>query len=164
MSWSHHGTPVWYIDPSLYHYRCIHCYMPTTGIVCISDTLQYTPKAFAFPNTTTEEYPQQAILDTILIIQVPLEENYFLTLRRCNRCFDQADCSYFSEKNSSASLANFTIASNVTADLESRSITANHQPSTCTSSEGGTCCGTSKGENTHAITHTTSEGESLTTS
>ena len=60
-SWSHHDTSGWYIGTSLDHYRCIKCYMPVTGILRIIDTLQYTPKAFVFPKTTTEYYLQQTI-------------------------------------------------------------------------------------------------------
>ena len=58
-SWGHHGTPGYYIGPSLYHYICIQCDMPTTDIVRITDTLQYIPKAFVLPETTTEYYLQQ---------------------------------------------------------------------------------------------------------
>ena len=52
-SWGHHCTPGWYIGPSLDYYRYLQCYMPTTGIVRITDTLQYIPKIFALPTTTT---------------------------------------------------------------------------------------------------------------
>ena len=68
-SWGHHGTKGWYIGPSLDDYRCMHCYMPATGIVQITDILQYIPKAFAFPKTTTEDYLQQAIGKIIAIIK-----------------------------------------------------------------------------------------------
>ena len=51
--WVHHGTTGWYIGKSLDHYICMQCYMPATGIVRIADTLQYIPKKFAFPTTTT---------------------------------------------------------------------------------------------------------------
>ena len=68
-SWGHHGTLVWYIGPSLDHYRCMQFYMPATSIVRITDTLQYTPKAFASPNT--EDFLQQAIRDIIAITKKP---------------------------------------------------------------------------------------------
>ena len=45
--------------------------MPTTGIVRVTDTLKYTPKAFALTKTTTEYYLQKAIRDIILIIKDP---------------------------------------------------------------------------------------------
>ena len=70
-SWGHYGTPSWYIDTSLYHYRCMQCYMPATGIVRITDTLQYIPKTFALPTTTTEEHLQLAIGDIITITKDP---------------------------------------------------------------------------------------------
>ena len=39
----------------------MQCYVPATGIVRITDTLKYIPKAYAFPKTTTKYYLQQAI-------------------------------------------------------------------------------------------------------
>ena len=51
----------------------MQCYMLVTGIVRITDTLQYTPKTFAFPKTTTEYYLQQAIGDIISIMKDPLK-------------------------------------------------------------------------------------------
>ena len=32
-SWGHHGTKGWYIGPSIDHYRCMQCYIHSTGIV-----------------------------------------------------------------------------------------------------------------------------------
>ena len=69
ISWGHHGTPVWYIGPSLDQYICMQYYMPTTGIVRITDTLQCIPKAFAFPKKPTEDYLQQAIGDLTVIMK-----------------------------------------------------------------------------------------------
>ena len=43
-SWGHHGTLGWYIGTSLEHLRCMEFYIPETGIVHITDTLQYIPK------------------------------------------------------------------------------------------------------------------------
>ena len=68
-SWGHNGMSGWYIGPPLYHYRCMQFYMPATGIVRITDTLQYIPKAFSFPKTTTEDDLKQAIGDIITIIK-----------------------------------------------------------------------------------------------
>ena len=61
ISWVHCGTPGCYIGTALIHYRCMQCYMPSNCIVRITDTLQYIPKAFYFPKTTTEDYLQQLI-------------------------------------------------------------------------------------------------------
>ena len=60
-SWGHHSTISFYIGPSLYHYICMHCYMPATAIVRITDTLKYIMKVFTFPKTTTEDYLQKEI-------------------------------------------------------------------------------------------------------
>ena len=53
--------------------------MPTTGIVRITDTLQYIPKAFDFPKTTTEEYLQQAIVYIIEMMKKPPKTLTFLS-------------------------------------------------------------------------------------
>ena len=70
-SLGHHGTPGWYIGQSLDHYRFVQCYMPVTVILRITYTLQYIPKEFAFLTTTTKDYLQQAIGDTISIMKEP---------------------------------------------------------------------------------------------
>ena len=69
--WGHHGTPGWYIGLSLDHYRCMQCYMPATETVRITDTIQYTPKAFDFPKTTTGDYLQKSTRDIIVIMNNP---------------------------------------------------------------------------------------------
>ena len=47
----------------------MQCYMHATGILPITDTLQYTPNKFNLPKTTTEYDIQQAIVEIIEIIQ-----------------------------------------------------------------------------------------------
>ena len=49
ISCGRHVTLGWYIGPCLDHYRCMHCYMPATVILRITDTLRYIPKVFSFP-------------------------------------------------------------------------------------------------------------------
>ena len=78
-SWGHHGTPGWYIGPSLDHYKCMQCYMPETEILLITDTLQYIPKAFSSPNIITEYYLQQAIGEILAIIQDSPKTLHFLS-------------------------------------------------------------------------------------
>ena len=46
---THHGTPYWYIGPSLEHYRTMMCYIPATGSVRYTDTLKFIPATFKFP-------------------------------------------------------------------------------------------------------------------
>ena len=52
--------------------------MPVTGIVRITDTLQYIAKAFAFPGTTTEDYLQQEIGEIIAIMKNTPKTLHFL--------------------------------------------------------------------------------------
>ena len=77
--------------------------------------------------------------------------------------FDQWNFSHFTAQYSSASLVNFTIASNVTTESESKSLANKHHQQTCTSSEGKTSCDNSMGANADKITHVTSKGEALNT-
>ena len=78
-SWGHHGTPVWYIGPSLDHYICIQGYMAATGIVRNTDTLQYIPKDFAFEKTTTVDDLHQIIGYIIEITKDPPKTISFLS-------------------------------------------------------------------------------------
>ena len=55
------------------------CYMTATYIVIINDTLQYIPKAFAFPRTSIEDYLKQSIGDIIEILKYPLKTLPFLS-------------------------------------------------------------------------------------
>ena len=52
--------------------------MPATGIVRIKYTLQYIPKTYDFPKTTTEDYLQQEIGDIISIMKYPSNTLTFL--------------------------------------------------------------------------------------
>ena len=54
-------------------------YITATGIVRITYTLKYIPKAFVFLKTTTEDYLQQAIGDIIAIIKDPPKTLPFLS-------------------------------------------------------------------------------------
>ena len=78
-SWGHHFIPGCYIGPSLDHYRYIQWYIPTTGILHITDTLQYIPKALAFLKRTTKDYLLQAIGDIQAIIKYPPKTLPFLS-------------------------------------------------------------------------------------
>ena len=58
----------------------MQCYMPATGIFIIVDALQYILKAFDFPKTTTEDYLQQEIEDTISIMKYPIKTLPFFSV------------------------------------------------------------------------------------
>ena len=53
--------------------------MPSTAIVQITDTLQYTPKSFDLPKTTIEDYLQQKIGYIITIMKDPPKKILFLS-------------------------------------------------------------------------------------
>ena len=59
-SWVHHGTPGWYVGPSLDRYSCMKYYIPVTGVICVNGIIQYITKIFLPPTTTTEDYLCQA--------------------------------------------------------------------------------------------------------
>ncbi len=70
-SWAFHGEEGWYVGPSMEHYRCVKCYLPTTARVRDVDTLQFFPKKIPFPKITTEDYLKQAASDILAILQKP---------------------------------------------------------------------------------------------
>ena len=69
--WGYDGWPGWCISLSLDHFRCMKCYMPTTGIVRINNKLKYTPKTFTFPKKNNEYYLHHGIGDIITMMQEP---------------------------------------------------------------------------------------------
>ena len=95
----------------------MQCYMPATGIVRIKDTLQYTPKTFAFPTTTSEDYLQQAIEYIIAIVRYPLKTLPLLSYGDAKKC-DQSDLPNFAQKNISNTLTNFTLVTTATTDSD----------------------------------------------
>jgi hypothetical protein len=67
-SWAYHGTEGWYVGPSMEHYRCVKCYLPSSGRERDIDTLELFPKQIPFPQVTTNDYLQQAAADIISIL------------------------------------------------------------------------------------------------
>ena len=70
-SWANHGIEGWYIGPSLEHYRCVKCYLPSTGGVRDADTVQFFPKQVPFPKMSTEDMLLQSATDILAILQSP---------------------------------------------------------------------------------------------
>ena len=64
-SWAFHGVQGSYIAPSLQHYRCVRCYVPTTRSELISNTIKFLPEYIPIPNATIEDYIK-ATLEKIL--------------------------------------------------------------------------------------------------
>ena len=68
-SWDYHGIKGWYVSPFLDHYRCVHCYLPSTGGVRDADTVQFFPKKVKFPKVTTEDMLVQSVTDNLTVLQ-----------------------------------------------------------------------------------------------
>jgi hypothetical protein len=70
-SWSYHGEEGWYVGPSMEHYRCMKCYIPTSGRERDIDTIKCFPKNIRFPNISTADYLKQAATDIIALLMKP---------------------------------------------------------------------------------------------
>ena len=71
-SWGFHGRDGWTIGPSLEHYRCIKCFIPTTKSEINSDTLAFFPHEIPLPQVSTEDYLKQATQDIISLLTNPI--------------------------------------------------------------------------------------------
>ena len=54
------------------------CYMPATGSVRYTDTLQFISATFKFPKTTTEGYLREYIGDILALLKYPPKTLHFL--------------------------------------------------------------------------------------
>ena len=70
-SWAGHDTEAWYIEPSLEHYRCFKCYMPTTYSERDADTVEFFPVTTPLPKVITDNYLLQAATDILAVLQEP---------------------------------------------------------------------------------------------
>ena len=68
LSWAGHGTNVWYIGPSLEHYRCFKCYMLVTCRERDADTVEFSLTTTPFPHVSTDDYLRQAATDLVNIL------------------------------------------------------------------------------------------------
>lgn len=67
-SFGFHGTSGFYIAPTLEHYRCVQCYIPSTRQVLIEDTVQFFPHKIKFPSVSINDHLLNAIDDIISIL------------------------------------------------------------------------------------------------
>ena len=70
--WPSHEDEGWYVQPSMYHYRCVNCYFPQTRSQRDVDTVTFLPKVVPFPEVKTDDFLKQAALDIIYILTTPL--------------------------------------------------------------------------------------------
>ena len=68
-SWQYHGVEAWYVGPSLNHYRCFKCFVPSTGATLDTDTVQLIPHLTPIPKFSDADALRQAIADIIYIIK-----------------------------------------------------------------------------------------------
>eukprot|EP00957_Ditylum_brightwellii_P127510 9724036-Ditylum_brightwellii.AAC.1 len=64
-SYGYHGSDGWYIGPSFEHYRCLKCFLPSTGAVVDTDTLDIIEHDIPIPVLSGKELIQQAIAEII---------------------------------------------------------------------------------------------------
>ena len=60
------------------HYRCFKCYIPTTRLEQITDTVVFLPHNIKIPKTTPETLLQQAISDILKFLKTPLKHLPFI--------------------------------------------------------------------------------------
>ena len=70
-SWGSRGREGWYIGPSLQHYRCVKCFIPSTRAEVDSNTVTFIPKAVNFPEVTIVDFLKQAATDIITLLKHP---------------------------------------------------------------------------------------------
>ena len=71
-SFAPHGVDGWYIGPSVDHYRCYNCYIPSTSGTCNSISVDWFPHPIPFPNVTTDDYLTQTAEDMLDLIRQKL--------------------------------------------------------------------------------------------
>jgi hypothetical protein len=64
-----HGVDGWYVGPSIEHYRCHKCYIPSTFGVRNALTVDWFPHNVQFPKVTADEYIRQTANDMLTLIQ-----------------------------------------------------------------------------------------------
>ena len=67
-TWDFNGIEGWYIGPSLQHYRCMKCFMPTTRAEVNADTITFFPKTIKFPKVDINDFLRQAATDIITLL------------------------------------------------------------------------------------------------
>ena len=68
-----HGIDGWYVGPSMDHYRCRKCYIPTTSRLWGILSIDWSPHTVPFPTVPSEEYLRQTADDMLIILQSPTE-------------------------------------------------------------------------------------------
>jgi hypothetical protein len=64
-----HGVDAWYVGPSIEHYRCYKCYVPSSSGVRDALTVDWFPHNVPFPKVTTDDYLRQTATDMLTLLQ-----------------------------------------------------------------------------------------------
>ena len=68
-SWAPHGQDGWYVGHAPEHYCCYQVYVTATATTCISDTVDFFPKAVTMPCTSSADsatLAAQALIHALL--------------------------------------------------------------------------------------------------
>ena len=75
-----HGINGWYVGPSMDHYRCHKCYIPTTSRFWDVLNIDWFPHIVPFPTVTSDNYLRQTVDNMLSILQSPTEKHSPLNL------------------------------------------------------------------------------------
>eukprot|EP00957_Ditylum_brightwellii_P185545 14126349-Ditylum_brightwellii.AAC.2 len=67
-SWQYHRIDGFYIGPCSNQYRCMKCYIPSTGATVDTDTLEFIPEQIPIPSVNDEEAIKHAASDIVHIL------------------------------------------------------------------------------------------------
>ena len=76
-SWADRGTAGFFIDRAPHHYRNYKCYIPSTGGIRISNTVQFFPEPHQLPHSTSWDKLHLAIKDLTTILKNPIPSSPF---------------------------------------------------------------------------------------
>eukprot|EP00957_Ditylum_brightwellii_P034837 2639621-Ditylum_brightwellii.AAC.1 len=74
-SFDYHGVDGWTIGPSMEHYRCIKCFVPSTGATVDIDTLKLLGHDIPIPKVDDKDTLHQALADVVHLLQNPQKTN-----------------------------------------------------------------------------------------
>ena len=78
-SWNYHGYMGWYIGPAPDHYRCFHCFIPSTGKEIVTDTLRLIPQKITFSHMSVEATIKKLMDKIIHLLQQKSVTNFVYT-------------------------------------------------------------------------------------
>jgi hypothetical protein len=68
MNMAPRGVHSWYVGPSLDHYRCHQCYIPSTSKSWNVLTVDWFPHTVPFPKVNTDDYLRQTAGDMLSLL------------------------------------------------------------------------------------------------